>query len=168
MTKKVIIVELLEAIMYGMPSWGLLPFSVLHMEPTNVRIPKISGDIMAGNMLLFLLRGDYTTGDALDYIRNSEEMQCLSESGKRDMMFYFFRKFGDDREFLLWKQQRIAMAIGIMFAEARKLNLSIIEHRMDLSAIKELNQMHGFSARATLRDKLTVDWENKADFLLIC
>lgn len=147
MTKQIIVEELIEAIRFRMPTWGFLPFTILHLEAKNIKSSNIAVESIAGDMVLFLLRTDYSTKHALDYIQNTEEMENLSESGKREMIEHFLYKLRDEEGLLLWKQQRIAIALGIMQVEARKLNLNLTEHNIDLSAVKELNQIYGLSPR---------------------
>ncbi|RZK75456.1 MAG: hypothetical protein EOO85_13845 [Pedobacter sp.] len=145
MTRQMIIEELLEAIRFRMPTWGFLPFTILHLQPKSIEISNIRGEGIEGDMVIFLLRTDYTTADALDYIRNTSEMEELSDPGKRELTEHFFCKFRDEKELSIWKQQRIAMALGIMQAEAKKLNLNLTEHKVDLSAVVALNQIYGLS-----------------------
>jgi hypothetical protein len=63
-----------EEIKSGMPSSGFWPFTLLKMENSDFEGFSFESQVWSSDLLLFLMRTDFTIMDVKDFLRNSKEL----------------------------------------------------------------------------------------------
>jgi len=125
----------LEEVKASMPSSGFWPFTLLRMEKSDFEGFSFDLQVRSFNLLLFLMRTDFTIMDVKDFLRNSKELSRVPLNllpGQLDEMLI---SMDSDKDLDLWKEKIISMCVGIAIQTARNMKLCLKPVYADLSEI---------------------------------
>ena len=124
-----------EEVKSSMPSSGFWPFTLLKMENSDFGGFSFESQIRSSNLLLFLMRTDFTIMDVKDFLRNSKELSRVPLNLLPGQLEEMLITMDSDEDLDLWKEKIISMCVGIAIQTARNMNLCLKPVYADLSEI---------------------------------
>jgi len=108
-----------------MPSSGYWPFTLLKLGKSEFEGFSFDQQVRSANLLLFLMRTDFSIMDVKDFLRSSKELARVPLNllpGQLDEMLI---TMDSDEDLELWKEKIISMCVGISIQTARNMKLCL-------------------------------------------
>jgi hypothetical protein len=133
MSKEKIMEQLINKVLHLMPSWGYLPFTIIHLN--EIKMESFRNQKYSKDMILMLIWTDYTIEDAIDYIENSNEAVYIPDL--ENYKNHFRQLLKNDFEFSNWKENKLLIALGLIKSIGKDLDLQFSNLQIDLARLDQ-------------------------------